>query len=143
MPARVVRSEINTSASLARCGEAAELLFLKLILEADDYGRLDARIPLLRARCYPLRPEVTDADVRERLLELSTCDPGGTGPILLYEVAGRPFLQVVTWEIKRGKGRRAKVSKYPGPPDLELLEGGQLVFADERRRRAAGDPRAS
>jgi hypothetical protein len=118
---------------LSRVSLEAELLFRALLLEVDDYGRLDARLEILKGRACPLRSELDLEAIRKALAELATCDPGGAGPLELYEVAGRPYLAVRNWERDRGKGRRARVSKYPAPPDLEP-EDRQLTFRDERRR---------
>jgi hypothetical protein len=138
MPSRVIQGTINRSASLARVSLEAEHLFRALLLVVDDYGRTDARLPILKAECVPLRTEYDAARIRACLVELCSCDPGATGPVRLYEVDGRPYLVLVNWERHRWHFKRAKHSKYP-PPPLEVIDGGaqQLKFADVRRRREA------
>jgi hypothetical protein len=133
MPTRIIRGELNASGSLSRVSLEAELLFRALLLEVDDYGRLDARLEILKGRACPLRSELDLEAIREALAELATCDPGGAGPLELYEIGGRPYLAVRNWERDRGKGRRARVSKYPPPPVAAAGEQ-QLTFHDERRR---------
>lgn len=124
MPARVIRSEINSSASLARVSLHADLFFRALLLAVDDYGRLDARPELLRAVLFPLRPEFSTAVIEACVREL--CE-GDDPPLRHYVVAGRPYLACVKWEQHRGKGRRSARSKYPDPPGESASEDAPRV----------------
>lgn len=109
-----MRAEILSSESLALVSRDADLLFRSLILIADDYGRLDGRIPVIRGAVFPLRPEVTDKKVERWLAELvSIPDP----PVRQYSVDGRTYLALTGWERHRGKSKRASDSKYPSPPE--------------------------
>lgn len=113
MPARIVRGYINASRSLSRVSMHADLTFRALIVAADDYGRHEAEPRLLKAALYPLRDEVTPAEVRGWVDELA-----GDGCVRLYEVDGREYLELTGWERHRGRGRRADASKYPDPPGV-------------------------
>lgn len=112
MPARVIRGEINASDSLARVSMPADLTFRALIVAADDWGRLDGRLPVLRGMLFPLRQEVTDRKLDGWLDELAA---GSDAPIVRYVVDGRPFIALMGWEKHRGKAKRAASSKYPEP----------------------------
>lgn len=112
MPARVVRGEINSSASLARVSLEADLTFRALIVSVDDYGRIDGRLPVLLGVLFPLRSNVTQKKLDKWLGELAE---GDDPPILRYVVDGREYIQLTGWEEHRGKSRRAKVSKCPEP----------------------------
>lgn len=127
MPARVIRGYINASRSLSRVSMHADLTFRALLVAADDYGRFDAEPRLLKAALYPLRDEVTPADVRGWVDELA-----GDGCVRLYEVDGREFLELKGWERHRCNGRRAKTSKFPDPPGVS-----------EPSEETPGDPRIS
>ena len=104
MPARVIRGEINASDSLARVSMPADLTFRALIVAADDWGRLDGRLPVLRGMLFPLRQEVTDRKLDGWLDELAA---GPDAPIVRYVVDGRPFIALMGWEKHRGKAKRA------------------------------------
>ena len=91
----------------------AEMLFMKLILEADDYGRMDGRLQWIKSRAFPMRPEVTLESIEEWVTELST---GSDAPLQRYQVDGDEFICFVNWEKHRSKSRRASESRLPGPP---------------------------
>ncbi len=116
MPSRVVRAEFNTSESLARCSLPAQLLFVKLLLVADDYGRFDGRPRAIRTACFGFQDDITDAMIASWLKELTACDPDGTGPIMIYPAPdGKPIICFVNWERHRSNGKRGAISKWPAP----------------------------
>lgn len=107
MPSRIIKESICTSDNLDRLTWFEEVLFYRLIVNCDDYGRMDARAPILRARCFPLK-SVTDAQIDKALQSLRSA-----AMIDLYEVDGRTYLQMRTWE--KHQTVRAKRSRYPAP----------------------------
>lgn len=135
MPNRILKESICTSESLAGLDPQAEVFFYRLIVNCDDYGRMDARTAILRSKCFPLLMEaVTVDDVERWLAELVQA-----GLIRCYRWDDRPYLELVTW----GKHQkiRAKRSKYPGPDGAETTlaadedRGGQLpADADKAAR---------
>ena len=112
MPSRVIRGEINSSASLSRVSIGAELTFDRLITAVDDYGRFDARPEMLKAGLFPVREDTPPVRVMQWVHELAK-----EGCVQLYEVGGRPYLAMTAWEKHRGKGRRGTESKFPKPPE--------------------------
>ena len=118
MPSRVIRGEILSSRSLGRVSRNADWLFHKLLTAADDFGRLDGRMGVLRAVVFPNRDDVTLGELERWLEELTRCDPDGRGPVHRYCVDGEPFIQLVNWEEHRSNGRRASKSRFPEPPEL-------------------------
>ena len=114
MPSRVIRGGFNSSESMAERSLLAELMFVKLILAVDDYGRLDARTMILRGLLYPMRDNVTREDVASWLHELCT---GNDPPVELYEIDGKPYLYLSKWETHRGKSKRGSKSRWPAPED--------------------------
>jgi len=117
VPSRVVRAEINESESLRRVSIGADLMFRALLVAVDDYGRLDARLTKLKSVLFPVREEVTTGDILGWIKELTTGET--RPPVLLYQVDGRPYLWLTGWEKHLSKQKRAKVSKYPDPPEGE------------------------
>lgn len=108
MPNRIIKESVCTSDTIERLTPEQESLFYRLIVNCDDYGRMDGRAAVVRAKCFPLRLDrISDGDVDAWLSVLAE------ELILLYEVEGRRFLQVRTWE--KHQQIRAKRSKYPSP----------------------------
>ena len=95
MPNRIIKESICSSDNLDTLTWFEEVFFYRLIVNCDDYGRMDARPAILRARLFPLKSLRT------------------AGMITLYVVDGRPYLQLRTWE--RHQSVRAHKSKYPPP----------------------------
>ena len=109
MPNRLIKESVCTSDNLDRLSWFEEAMFFRLIVNCDDYGRMDARPAILRARLFPLKT-VTDTQVEKALQSLRSADM-----IDIYVVDGRSFLQMRTWE--KHQQVRAKRSKYPAPVD--------------------------
>lgn len=107
MPNRLLKESICESEEIDRLSWFEEVVFYRLIVKCDDYGILDARPKILKAKLFPLK-DVTEKQMRAALHTLSTA-----GLVRLYEHEGRPFLQLVTWHVHQQI--RAKKSKYPTP----------------------------
>ena len=111
MPNRILKESICTSESIDRLSWLEEVTFYRLIVNCDDYGRMDARPPILRARLFPLKT-LTDKQVQSAIESLRSA-----GMIDLYKVDGRSYLQIRQWA--RHQQIRSKKSKFPAP-DSEL-----------------------
>lgn len=86
----------------------AEMFLHRLLNAVDRYGCFDARIPILRAKLFPLKlDDVTPAQLSEWLTECVNA-----GLIQLYEVNGQPYLQVSGFKRRLGAVKGA----YPPPP---------------------------
>lgn len=107
MPNRIIKESICTSDTIDQLTWFEEAFFYRLIVNCDDYGRFDARLPILKARLFPLKT-ITEKQIGEALNKLST-----VGIVTVYEYDGRPYLQLVTWD--KHQQIRAKKSKYPAP----------------------------
>jgi hypothetical protein len=132
MPNRNIKESICTSETLDTLSANAERLFYRLIVQCDDFGRLEAKPPIVRAKCFPLKLDtITDAEVSTWLAELANA-----GLINLYINNKKLYLQMVTWA--KYQRRRANYSKYPGPDDdnSEQIEAadncGQLTAHDSK-----------
>ena len=105
MPNRIIKESICTSESIDALTWFEEVLFYRLIVRCDDYGRYDGRLKILQGSLFPLK-DVTLKQIDDALHKLST-----VGMVKRYEVSGKPFLQLTTWE--NHQSIRAKRSKYP------------------------------
>ena len=110
MPSRIIKQSICTSESMASLSWFEQILFIRLIVSADDFGRYDARPAIIRGALFPLDDGVTVKAIRDALNKLST-----QGMVNLYEVGGRPTLELTAW--RKHNKPRAKESKYPGPSE--------------------------
>jgi len=107
MPNRILKDSICTSPNIDVLSRDAEVFFYRLLVQCDDFGRMDARPAILRAKCYPLQIDtVTQESVKGWLAELVRAEL-----VITYTVDGGDYLQFRTWE--RHQQIRAKRSKYP------------------------------
>lgn len=111
MPNRIIKESICTSEDIDQMGWFIETFYYRLLVSCDDYGRLDARPAILRARLFPLRVEMPLAEIEAALAMLVSL-----GCIQLYQVEGRPYLCVSAWE--EHQRVRTQRAKYPAPADV-------------------------
>ncbi len=119
MPTRYLKSGICDSERINALSDAAECMFYRLLVNVDDFGRMDARPALVKARCFPVKDSVTAKTCEKLLAELSA-----VGLVHLYAVEGKPYLQVQKWD----SVPRASKSKCPAPPD-DCIQ----VYADAKQ----------
>ena len=105
VPSRFLKESICRSEEIDSLTWFEEVLFYRLIVACDDYGRFDARPKIIKGQCFPLK-DITGKDIDKALAKLSA-----VGLIIVYEVQGRPVLQMKTWE--KHQTTRAQKSKYP------------------------------
>lgn len=108
MPNRILKESICVSDSVNSLGWFEEVLFYRLIVNCDDYGRYDARPLIIKNKLFPLKENLTVKNVTEAINKLAR-----VGLIVLYENDGRPFLFLPTWNDHQSI--RAKKSKFPDP----------------------------
>ena len=112
MPNRILKESICYSEDIESLTEAEEIFFYRLIVNCDDHGRSDARLPMLKARLYPIRNHVISDDINRYLMRLAE-----KKMLQLYECRGVIYLQLLNWD--KHQQVRAKRSKYPDPHDPE------------------------
>ncbi|SCJ42559.1 Uncharacterised protein [Anaerotruncus sp. 2789STDY5834896] len=108
MPNRIIKESICTSDTVDELNWFEEVVFYRLMVNCDDYGRMDGRPAIIKSRLFPLKSSVTEHSVCEALERLAA-----VGLVLMYACSGRPYLQLVTWE--RHQRIRNQKSKYPAP----------------------------
>lgn len=115
MPNRIIKESICYSDDIDKLTPFEETVFYRLIVRADDFGRLDARPNYLKNTLFVTKPGVTEKSVSDAILKLSTI-----GLVQLYEVDEKPFLTLTKWD--KHQTRRAATSKYPAPEDGECKQ---------------------
>lgn len=113
MPNRLLKEGIVDSILIDGLTAEEEVFFYRLLVVSDDFGRMDARLPVLKSRMYPLRddPKLTqkiDSHVRSLVRQ---------GLAVCYQVDDKQYLQILKWEQRvRSKG------KYPSPDCGQLTD---------------------
>lgn len=90
MPRRLLREGILESRPVNRLSESAEVLYRRLMSVVDDYGRFEADIDIIRARCFPLQLDRwSPGRIAKYLHEVS-----GGSPLVIIENSGSPLVTV-------------------------------------------------
>ena len=124
MPNRILKDSICTSDTIDKLTAEEERFFYRLIVQCDDYGRLDARPSILISKIFPLRIKTTSEQeicfLLAKLIEVNL--------INIFIVNGKPYLQVVTWN--NHQQIRAKKSKYPqhDPNENHLITPENICY---------------
>ena len=109
MPNRILKESICCSENIDQLSPFQETFFYRLIVNCDDYGRMDARPKVLSSRLFPLK-DIKQSQIIDALKALSSAEL-----IILYEKDGHQFIQMKTWD--HHQTIRAKKSKYPALDD--------------------------
>lgn len=117
MATRMLKESVCTSESIEKLSWFSEVFFYRLLVHCDDFGRMDARIPILRGNLFPLKATITATEMERALRQLETA-----GLIGLYEQDGKRYLQVLGW--KKHQRIRFHRAKYPPAPweDVEKTD---------------------
>ena len=114
MSNRILKQDICQSEEVDQLSWFEEVLFYRLIVNCDDYGCFDRRAKIIKASLFPLK-EITAKQIDAAVDRLST-----VGLVRVYEVQGRPYLQLATWS-KHQRVRNSK-HKYPTPEESDAAE---------------------
>lgn len=108
MPNRMIKESIKTSDSINSLSWFAEVMFYRLLLTVDDYGRMDGRPVVLRNTLFPTRDDVTTEAIKKGLEELLKSEV-----IFEYKVDNKSYICFPNFsEYQR---LRAKSPRYPAP----------------------------
>ena len=110
MPNRIIKESICTSDNLDGLSWFEEVLFYRLIVNCDDYGRFDGRPAIIKNRLFPLKENLTIKTVSAAINTLARAEL-----VALYEFEGKPYLYLPTWN--EHQTIRAKKSRFPAPED--------------------------
>lgn len=130
MPNRILKESICRSEEIDSLSWFEEVLFYRLIVTCDDYGRYDGRSKVIKGTCFPLK-DITEKDIDKALGKLSA-----VGLVRVYEAQGRPYLQLVTWgEHQRIRNQKSKYPEYDSECKLLLTfdsNGQQMQSCDNK-----------
>lgn len=108
MPQRFLRPGITTSDQWNSVSFPAQSLYIRILTLVDDFGRYDARVPILHGQCFALRPEMKPLQTAALRSELHS-----SGLITVYVVDGKEYLQIEKWQERA----RCEASKFPDKPE--------------------------
>jgi hypothetical protein len=112
MPNRILKDSICMSESIDNLSPEAEVLFYRIIVQCDDFGRMDGRLSVIRAKCYPLKIDfIGDEYISNLMHELIQNEM-----ITIYVDGEHYFIQIPSWD--KHQQIRAKKSKYPEPTNI-------------------------
>lgn len=104
MPTRYLKPGVRDSEAIDGLSPHAEILYYRLVVTVDDFGRYDARPSMVKAACFPIRDAMSASKVESLMKELADANL-----IDVYLVDGKPYMQMCKWD----NVPRAKASKYP------------------------------
>ncbi len=107
---RFIYPQVATSLSLAKISALAELLFWRILPQADDQGRLSGDPVHIKAIACPIRDEFTRENIPELLKELESAEL-----IIRYSASSEPVIQIAKWWGYQSGMRRIFPSHYPPP----------------------------
>jgi hypothetical protein len=113
VPNRILKETICSSEDIENLTPEEEVFFYRLIVNCDDYGRIDARPKILKSKLYPLKDSMKADDINCYLMRLNEL-----GMLILYIHDDKMYLQLTSWE--NHQQVRAKRSKCP-PPTKENI----------------------
>lgn len=109
MPNRLIREGLLDSDAVGEIDIGAEVLFVRLMLLADDFGRYDGRVTVVCRRAFVNRRNIDEETTGQWLQQLVD-----TGLIDLYEVGGKPYIEIHNFKQRT----RSQISKYPNRDGL-------------------------
>ena len=124
MPNRIIKSSICSSEDIDRLTWFEEVLFYRLLVNCDDYGRFDGRVAIIKNFLFPLKENLTRKNIDDAINKLAR-----VGLVCRYEIDGKPFLFLPTWNDHQNV--RAKTSKYPEPPESICK---QMISNESKRK---------
>jgi len=111
---RMIYPQIATSLSIAKLSVLAELLFWRILPQADDQGRLPGDPEQLKAIACPMRKELTGENIPDLLAELEAAKL-----IIRYSNSEDQYIQITKWWDYQSAMRRIFPSQYPPPPNWQ------------------------
>ena len=121
MPNRIIKESVKRSPEIDRLSWFEEVVFYRMIVTADDFGRLDGRPVVLKNDLFPTKETVTKKAIEDAVAKLAS-----VGLLIPYvdQVSGMSYIQIRTWD--KHQTVRNKYSRYPAPPEHLLTDCKQL-----------------
>ena len=119
MSNRVIKDSIKRSPQIDSLTWFEEVVFIHMIVTADDYGCLDGRAILLKNELFPTKETVTKKAIEDAVQKLTS-----VGLLRSYEVNGMPYLCFPTWDKhQRIRNKRRNCPEPPAEKNLTASRG--------------------
>ena len=125
---RTIKKSICVSEDINSLSFFEEVLFYRLIVNANDQGEMDGRPEIIRATCFPLKRDMTLSAIRKAISNMST-----VGLVTISEEGGRPTLKLTKWECHQ----RIRTTSAPSAEKNEGLTDYPAATCGEPRQPAA------
>ena len=112
---RTIKPEFWDSPDTAKAGPWSRLLFIALWNWADDFGRGTANMKELEGFAFPNDSVFADRSGNTVQFPCIVAEVAECFGVMFYEVSGRPYYAIPSWEEHQRNERRSKGSKYPSP----------------------------
>lgn len=109
MPNRIIKESICTSDNIDHLTPFQETVFIRLMVNCDDFGRFDGRAKVLSSRLFPLK-NIPVSEMEDAIKAMQEADL-----VDVYTVGDRPYIHMKTWG--KHQTTRAKKSKFPAPDE--------------------------
>lgn len=132
MSNRTLKQSICVSEDINRLSWFEEVLFYRLIVNCDDYGRFDGRASVIRSRLFPLKDSLTAKAVEQALQELAN-----VGLIELYRnESGRLTLRLPSWGThQRILTRTLRGDSPQGDADCDSYTGEKNILPEDGEKK--------
>jgi hypothetical protein len=117
-----LKESICSSDDIDKLTPFEETIFYRLMVNADDYGRMDARPNFLKSKLFVTKQGITEKNVEDAVSKLAS-----VGLVRLYEVDGKSFLLFPKWNLHQ-RVRNSK-EKYPAPQPQDTCGESPQVAA--------------
>ena len=111
---RIIRESICTSDTIDKLSWFEEVIFYRLVVSCDDFGRYDGRASIIKNRLFPLKENLTIKTVDNAIAKLAN-----SGLITLYCYEGKTYLFITNWD--KYQRKRSQFSKFPSPDEGMIL----------------------
>ncbi len=122
---RTIKPEMKSSETVAKLSIYARLLFIWLITEADDEGRLLDNAKTLSGTCFPLDDDIEVKDVSKWLEEIAD-----VGLIRRYRRDEKSVIQITGWS-EHQKIQPTRKSKSLFKPEFDDIQDFNRPIDDE------------
>ena len=132
MSNRTLKQSICVSEDINRLSWFEEVLFYRLIVNCDDYGRFDGRASVIRSQLFPLKDSLTAKAVEQALHELAN-----VGLVEIYQSeSGRPTLRLPSWGThQRILTRTLRGDSPQGDADCDSYTGEKNILPEDSEKK--------
>lgn len=132
MSNRTLKQSICVSEDINRLSWFEEVLFYRLIVNCDDYGRFDGRASVIRSQLFPLKDSLTAKAVEQALHELAN-----VGLVEIYQgESRRPTLRLPSWGThQRILTRTLRGDSPQGDADCDSYTGEKNILPEDGEKK--------